>query len=463
MKSVQAGLGLSAVGLLVACAGPPVAPRDPAYPAVPANWQAAVAEQGPVAQAGWQDFGDALLLAVIRAADEASPNLAVAQTRIERARAALVGAEALSWPRVDAVVQAQRSRQLPGPLTATSTLAGIQAGWEIDLFGAARAGQRAAQARLEGAQAGWHEARAAVQAEAAGAYLALRACEAQRQQAREDARSREQTAGLMGQSERAGLAAPADAALARAGAAQARNAVAQLGLQCRLLLQGLVEMTAWPEEDLRQRLAAASGSLPRAPQARITVLPAALLTQRPDVVQALHDVQAAAADADQADARQWPQVSLAGSVAIGAGRSAGASVQGNTWSLGPLLVSFPIFDGGARRAASQAARAGYDEAVALAQAQLRRAVREVEAALAALQSSAERETDASAAAQDFEASLRATQARQQGGLASLFDLEAARRSALAAQSALIELRRERAQAWINLYRALGGGWQPAGS
>ncbi len=125
------------------------------------------------------------------------------------------------------------------------------------------------------------------------------------------------------------------------------------------------------------------------------------------------------------------------------------------------MVSFPLFDAGARRAATAAAQAGYDEAVALAQAQLRRAVREVEASLVALQSSAEREADALAAARDFETTLRATQARQQGGLASLFDLEAARRSALAAQSALIELQRERSQAWINLYRALGGGWQSA--
>ena len=62
---------------------------------------------------------------------------------------------------------------------------------------------------------------------------------------------------------------------------------------------------------------------------------------------------------------------------------------------------------------------------------------------------------------DFESALRATQARQQGGLASLLDLEAARRNAVAAQSALIELQRERATAWIGLVRALGGGWTDA--
>ena len=79
----------------------------------------------------------------------------------------------------------------------------------------------------------------------------------------------------------------------------------------------------------------------------------------------------------------------------------------------------------------------------------------------ALDASAQRQADAESAARDFEASLRATQARQKSGLASLLDLEAARRNAVQAQGALIELQRERAAAWIALYRALGGGWSAA--
>jgi outer membrane protein TolC len=82
----------------------------------------------------------------------------------------------------------------------------------------------------------------------------------------------------------------------------------------------------------------------------------------------------------------------------------------------------------------------------------------VEAALVALESATQRETDATSAARDFEVSVRATAARQRAGLASLFDLEAARRSAVSAQSVLIDLQRERAAAWISLFRALGGGW-----
>jgi outer membrane protein TolC len=85
-------------------------------------------------------------------------------------------------------------------------------------------------------------------------------------------------------------------------------------------------------------------------------------------------------------------------------------------------------------------------------------VREVEDALVELQSSADRNADARIASEGFAASFLAAQARYQGGLASLFELEDARRSAVQAQASLIDLQRERVGAWIALYRALGGGW-----
>ncbi len=128
------------------------------------------------------------------------------------------------------------------------------------------------------------------------------------------------------------------------------------------------------------------------------------------------------------------------------------------WAIGPVTVSLPLFDGGTRRANVVAARARYDEAGAVYRGKLRNAVREVEEALVALQSTADRSTDAQVATDGFAASYRATEARFKGGLASLYELEDARRSALQAEIALTDLKRERATAWITLYRALGGGW-----
>jgi outer membrane protein TolC len=312
---------------------------------------------------------------------------------------------------------------------------------------------------LQGAQAGWHEARLTVAAEVATSYTALRACEAQAEQTQADAASRDETSRLTGLSASAGFVAPADAALARAGAAQARSQAINQQAACDWLIKSLVEITALAEPDLRQRLAGGTARLPQPAPVLVELLPAALLARRPDLVDAAQAVVAAAGDQAQSQARERPQVSLHGSLAGLSVRS--ATTSGAVWSLGPLTVSFPLFDGGASAAASTAARASYDEAVALYRAQMRRAVREVEQNLVALQATALRQADAERAAVDFESALRATQARQKGGLASLLDLEAARRNAVAAKSALIDLQRERATAWIALVRALGGGWAGA--
>ena len=171
-------------------------------------------------------------------------------------------------------------------------------------------------------------------------------------------------------------------------------------------------------------------------------------------------VVAAAEDTAQSQALRYPRVAITGAVGPAWLRVRDDSISGNLWTIGPLQVSLPLFDGGTRVANVVAARARYDEAVSAYRGLVRSAVREVESALVTLDSSTRRVEDTKIAIEGFEASLKAADARFRGGLGSLFDLEDARRSALVANSALVELQREQVAAWINLYRALGGGWSP---
>jgi outer membrane protein TolC len=91
----------------------------------------------------------------------------------------------------------------------------------------------------------------------------------------------------------------------------------------------------------------------------------------------------------------------------------------------------------------------------------RNAVREVEEALATLNSTAQRFDDANKAAEGFKISLEATEARNKASLGNLFELEEARRASLQAENNLLLLKNERILAWISLYRAMGGGWTAA--
>lgn len=457
-------LALLPTVLLAACAqmGPPPAPAAP--PAAPAQWEAPLPHGGQHSELArwWQQFDDPALPALIEAAQAASPTLAAARARIEQARATRVAAGAALGPTLDATASASRGRfDLQAPRASTASV-GLQAGWELDLFGGARAGRDAAQARVDGAQAAWHEARVSVAAETASSYLALRACEAQLVPAEQDAASRAETARLTELAARAGFQPPASAELARASAAQGRATLTQQRAQCALDLKALVALTGTPEPALREQLAAARARLPQPAALAVAAVPGEVLAQRPDVYEAERELAAAAADAEQARAQRWPRVTLAGSIApTRLSVQDGPRLDGTVWSLGPLAVTLPIFDGGRRRADAQAARARYDAAASAYAARLRGALREVEAALVTLQSTAARGEDARVAAEGFERSYRAVEARYRGGLASLFELEDARRTALAAQSALIDLQRERVAAWIALYRSLGGGWTVA--
>jgi outer membrane protein, multidrug efflux system len=133
-------------------------------------------------------------------------------------------------------------------------------------------------------------------------------------------------------------------------------------------------------------------------------------------------------------------------------------VTANTWNIGPVQMTLPLFDAGTRRANVEAAQERYEAAVASYRGTVRQAVREVEEALVNLQSADERAGDVRTALEGYTSEFVATEDRYKNGMASLLELEDARRTRLAAENAMVSLQRERSAAWIALYRAAGGGW-----
>lgn len=434
-------------------------PESVSAPA-PAQWYAPLPHNGTLSDLTqwWQQFGDPLLIELIGAAQNASPTVASAGSRIAQARATRVAAGAALLPTLDANASITRGNAQPPAPLATTAQGGLQTAWEIDVFGRNSAAARAAQARLQGAQAGWHEARVSVAAETANSYVNFRTCERQRTVADNDAKSRAETARLTQLSTDAGFTAPATAALARASAAEASARATQQRAQCEIEVKALVALTGLPEPRLRERLEARWSEPAQFALIALPTIPARVIAQRPDVYQAELEVAAASNDVGSARADRFPKVSLSGSIAAGSVRTGGTTTDLQTWQIGPLAVTLPIFDGGRRAANVDAAEARYEEAVLLYGARVRQAVREVEEALVNLASARDRGEDARTAVEGYRASYAATEARYRAGLASLIELEDQRRVALAAETALVSLQRERIAAWIALYRAVGGGW-----
>lgn len=449
--------------VLAGCASTaPALMPDSASAQVATQWHAPLPHGGRVddLRQWWSQFDDPLVPDLIEAAQRASPTLAQAAANMADARASSVTSGAALLPSLDIAASATRGRsELAAPVGKVSSL-GLQTAWELDLFGANRAGLAAAEARFSSSQAGWHDARVSVAADVARNYVELRACEAHVEQSRIDAASRAQTSRLTELAAAGGIRSPATADLARASAAQGEVALEERKAQCNLLVKALVALTAQDEPTLRRKLAEKTAQLPLPTEFSVNTVPAEVLAQRPDIHAAARNVVAASADSTQADAQRWPRITLAGSIGSTRVSSLGVSTDGTVWSVGPIAITFPLFDGGIRRANAQAAKVRYESVTTVYAARLRTAIQEVEGALVTLESTTRRSESASVAVDGFERSYRATATSYDVGAASLFDLEDARRSLVSAQSTLIDLRRERLLAWVSLYRAMGGGWTP---
>jgi multidrug efflux system outer membrane protein len=437
-----------------------VQPPAPATLAPP-QWQAPLPHNGNLSDLSqwWRQQGDPLLVQLIEAAQAASPTIAAAQSRIVQSRAERVAAGAALAPSLDAAMSVTRANQqstLPGGTTAQGAL---QASGEIDLFGARRAERNAAQARLAGAEALWHEARVSVAAETANQYYGLRACEQLLAVAIEDATSRRDSARLTDLSAKAGFQSTSTSALARASAADGNSrATAQRAL-CDIDVKALVALTAIDEPLLRKQLK--DHAPVAAPALTISALPADTLAQRPDLFNAEREVAAASYDVGSAQAQRYPRLSLQGSIGAANFRTGGENTQLDTWTIGPLALTLPIFDGGRRRANVDAAKARYELAAISYKASARKAAREVEEALVNLDSTAARSDDAKTSLEGYRTAFVAAEDRYKNGFASLLELEDVRRTRLAAENAVVALQRERSAAWVALYRAAGGGWTAA--
>ena len=480
-KPVSRLLAVLPAVVLAACA----VPRPPAVSDVqpPAAWLApALPHQGD-AQAlsdWWARWQDPTLVAWIARAQEVSPTLAEARSRVAQARAARLAQETLNGPQLFAVGNASRAvpAGMPAGTGPGSTLSfGLQASWALDVWGDGRAAVSQASAVQADAQAGWHAARVLVAAELAQTYFGWHACHRLWQPARDDLTSREASAQATQQGQRAGLVAPATAALAQASVAQGREALHRQAQQCDTQTKALVALTGLPEAEIRAGLdvpltapinAASSVSTVDArradamaatpPWPAMPAVPAVALRQRPDVWQAQWRLAAAADGVGIAQAQLWPRLSLSGQWLR---HDVRAGTDFSTWSVGPLSVSVPLVGRDALRARADAALVAFEAARVAYEATLRRAVSEVEQALVAQAALQERQRASALAADGLRQVLTATEQRLKAGLASLGELEDARRQWLGAQSALVGVRLEQLDTAVALYVALGGGFDPA--
>lgn len=422
--------------------------------AVPSQWQAALPHAGDTQQllAWWGRLNDPALTRLLQAAEASNPSLQKASANIASARASASTARASGQPTLTGSASASRNNTTTGSAQSTAS-GGLDASWEIDLFGSVRRSAESADALLQARQADWHDARVSLAAEVATDYVTYRACQLTLRTSQAAADSSQTTADVTRRSLQAGMTSRADADLADASAASASASTIAQQAECDVTIKALVALTGLAEPALRWLLDTQPPKLPPSDSLTVQTLPVDLLSQRPDLVSAERALAAASAKIGVAEADRYPRLSLTGS--LSSSRTDG--VDTTPWSFGPSL-SLPLFNGGAKRAAVDSAQAAYDLALASYQQAVRTAVQEVEQNLVRQDSAERRTADVRRSAEGYRSYATSVEANWRAGGDSLLNLEVARRNAIAAEQTLITVQRDQLLYGIALYKAVGGGW-----
>lgn len=463
-------LSMVAVLALAACATKPDSSSNAAANTaadLPATWAA----QGQAVQpdaAWWRSFGDAELNSLVEEALKRNTDIARALARVAQARAQVGIANADRSPQLGLQAEAARVRlsraagAVPAGVSATQSQfgLGLQAAYEVDLWSRYATAAQAARADLAAAQADRAAVQVTVAADVARLYFALGALDARTAIQRRALERQGESLRLQTRREQAGVISGYELRQLDAEIAALQAELPSLTQQ-REQLQTALALLAWrgAREVMDVAITPGTASVP----AEIVVpagLPSELLLRRPDLVRAQHRLAAADARVEVARTAAYPSIALTASLGSASSKLSDLfSGPAFVWSVG-AAVAQTLFDGGRREAQTDAARAQRQLALAEWQASLAQAFGDVRDAL-----QAQTGTRASAQAQReriaaLERVLGLARSRLRNGVASQLEVLDAERSLLTAQSALVIAEQGQRTALVDLYKSLGGGWQP---
>jgi len=434
-------------------------PKVPGYRATPT-----VAAAIPAADIGWREFfRDPRLQQLIELALTNNLNLRVAMLNVEQTRALYRVQRNELIPTVDINANGTRQRIATGFAGSTESATFNQfnvnlgvAQYELDLFGRVRSLKKQALETYFATEEARKSTQIALVAQVAGAYLTEREATEQLAVARQSLKAAQKTYELTKRSYEAGVLSQLDLNAADTQLQNARGAVAAYEQQLAQARDNLVLLVGRPLPD---DLPAPQPFNPQICLADIPPgLPSDLIARRPDILEAEHQLKAANADIGAARAAFFPTITLTGQGGTESTTLEGLFAPGSqAWSFSPQIV-WPIFAAGTAWNELKAIEAAERIEVANYQNAIQTAFQEVADALAAR---ATVQTQLAANQAQFKAeqqNYKLAQARFDSGVDSSLDVLAARQALDSARQNLIQSQYSRLFSLINLYQALGGGW-----
>jgi len=468
---------ISLVSTLAGCAvGPDYRPPEQASLGVPDAWRGGDGSAVDPAELGqwWTRFEDPLLTGLVDRAAAGNLDVAVAVARLRQARESLVQSRADRLPSLSASSSARRNYDVrgggrtivddqgnvisnTGGGTTTTYSLGGDASWTVDLFGGLSRSVEAARASRDSVALNLADVRTAIAAEVVRNYIDARTTQARLEIARGTLETQDENLQIADWRAQAGLVSSLDVEQARAQRAQTAASIPTLETTYAAAANRLAVLTGQAPGAVDAELVA-SAPIPTGPDSIATGIPADTLRQRPDVRAAERTLASATAQIGVAKAQLFPALRIGGSIgssALSLGEL-GDIITANLFS----SLSQTIFDGGRLRSQLRSARAEADAAFSTYKQTVLLGLEEVENALVSLNAAQRRGQELAIA---FDASNNAAilaRSQYRAGLTDFQTLLESERSLLTARDSLATARADRATAIVQLYLALGGGWQP---
>lgn len=458
--------------LLTACStGPAYHPKSAADLGVPDQWSVAAAPTPEDITRWWYKFDDPLLGQLVEQAARANLDIVQAIARLRQARESLVISRSDLFPslsgsagfnRTEAIRGGGSTVTLPdGTVTTTggggrnSLSAGLDASYQVDLFGGIGSSVKASRAEYEAAGFDYATTLLSIESEVARNYVLARAYQAQLDNARASLDIQDDNLEIAGFRVQAGLVSSVDAEQARASRAQSAASIPQIEQQYNAAVSRIAVLTAQTPGALKPLLSAPR-PIPVGPPDIGMGIPADILRQRPDIRSAERNLAAATARIGVAKAQLFPRLSISGSLDTNAGnfRSLFDTITGGLFA----GVSQAIFNAGSLNAQVRSSRAGADAAFAAYRSAILTALEDIENASVALQSATERERQFAIAHDAANNSAILARSQYRSGLTDFTTLNTQEAALISARNGLVQARSDKATALIALYAALGGGW-----
>ncbi|MCK4909527.1 MAG: efflux transporter outer membrane subunit [Planctomycetes bacterium] len=452
--------------LLVSCKSAPKEPLSVLNLTVPESWSAEHQSDGLIGDTWWQKFDDERLNAVIATALKHNYNLKIASLNVEAALAEARIAGANLYPQLSGGLKATRATQnyigLPFPgledkiLTSRSTTYGasLNLNWEADLWGGIRAGKNAARANVNAARADLSGAKLSLIAQTTKVWFSAVEIKQQLEIAETILTDHRQTLKWTRERYERGLVPLTKLRLARTNLAASETVVSQWAEQNERIVRQLeILMGQYPAGELAvsETLNPLKNNVPAG-------LPSELVNRRPDLVAAEYRLFAATKLVTRAKTNLYPRFSLTSSVGTSSSELKDLT-DGDfgIWNvMGNLLQ--PLFQGGRLRAGVKLAKARREQALASFGNAVLNAYGEVETALRTIEHLNQRLEQMELIFEESEAIHQITRERYQRGLANRLALIDARRQSLAIRGKFLTIQRQQLEGRINLYLALGGGF-----